>query len=350
MLIIQANNIHEGGSKTLLISFLKSIIELNFNGRVVVFLDSRFDTTTLNEFLKINTISIMKIQPTLFSRLMSEIKIKRMANSKDVTLLCFGNIPPLFSNKAKVILFFQTVLYFKQFNKFILDARTKLKIAIETFWIKHRIKLVDEVYVQSSFIKDNLISEYKVNAECILIQPFANLNESKLSDSKNISDNKVGFFYPAIGTSHKNHKVLIDAWILLAKSNIFPLLILTIDSRFYFLLEYLESAKKQYNIQYKNLGLMSREAVLEQLTSSEAMIFPSLCESFGLPLLEARENNVQIIAGELDFVRDILDPVETFDPSSALSISRAIRRFLRISEDHITVNSTHSFVDLVLKK
>lgn len=351
MLIIQASNIHEGGSKTLVTSFLKAIKEVSPTEKVVVFLDQRFNSEIANEILKNTQISIERVKATLISRLLSEAKIRKLANENDHSiLLCFGNIPPIFSSNAKVVLFFQTVLYFNEFNKYTTDIRTKMKLAVEGLWIKYRISSVDQIFVQSSFIKSNLIKEYGVKTERIIIQPFADLQDFKIAIPIDERALKEGFFYPAIGTSHKNHKVLIDAWILLAKSNIFPLLILTIDSRFYFLLEYLESAKKQYNIQYKNLGLMSREAVLEQLTSSEAMIFPSLCESFGLPLLEARENNVQIIAGELDFVRDILDPVETFDPSSALSISRAIKRFLKISEDHITINSTHSFVDLVLKK
>ena len=34
----------------------------------------------------------------------------------------------------------------------------------------------------------------------------------------------------------------------------------------------------------------------------------------------------------MDYVRDILDPVETFDPNSAKSISRSVKRFLKIKE------------------
>jgi glycosyltransferase involved in cell wall biosynthesis len=350
MLIIQANNIHEGGSKTLLTSFLKTIHEVS-REKVVVFLDERFDSAIASDILKNNQISIIRVKPSLVSRLSSELKIRKTANENvDSTILCFGNIPPLFSVNVKVVLFFQTVLYFNEFNIFIMDARTKLKLAIEGFWIRHRINSVNQIIVQSSFIKHSLIKEYGVKSDNIAIQPFTDLNELKITSTVNTTSTKEGFFYPAIGTSHKNHKTLIDAWILLAQSGIFPLLIVTIDSRFESLLTSLESAKKQYNIKYKNLSLISRDSVLEQLTMSEAMIFPSLCESFGLPLLEARENNIQIIAGELDFVRDILDPVQTFDPDSALSISRAIKRFLKISEAPININSTQSFIATVLKK
>lgn len=351
MLILQASNIHEGGSKTLLISFLQTIQEVDASENVVVFLDQRFDQITAQTFLKNPKLTIKWVQPKLISRLLGEFKIWKLASqNQNPVLLCFGNLPPLFSSNAKVVVFFQTVLYFKQFNKFIIGSKNKLKLGIEGLWIRFRIKKVDQIYVQSSLIKSSLITEFSVSDERILILPFSDIGGLKSAESKIIKMKKEGFFYPAIGTSHKNHKTLIDAWVLLAKEEIFPLLIVTIDLRFTELLKSLELAKNQYNIKFKNLGLISREAVLEQLASSEVMIFPSLCESFGLPLLEARENNIQIIAGELDFVRDILDPIETFDPASALSISRAIKRYLKISEEHITINSTSSFINAILKK
>jgi len=65
---------------------------------------------------------------------------------------------------------------------------------------------------------------------------------------------------------------------------------------------------------------------------SGAMIFASLTESFGLPLIEATRLGLPIVAPELDYVRDVCLPAQTFDPSSALSIARAVRRFLDCPE------------------
>lgn len=351
MLIIQASNIHEGGSKTLLISFLEKVYKDNPDYEIVLFLDQRFDLMAIQDILKKSNIVIKIVLPKLISRLFAELRIWHFARThKNSRLLCFGNIPPLFHIRVKKILFFQTVLYFEEFNKFILDKKTKLKFIFERCWIEWRISSVDQIYVQSSFIKSHLISQYRVRADQIIIHPFVDLKELKATDSDLPEFIKKGFFYPAIGTLHKNHKNLIDAWILLAKDKIFPELIITIDSRFVFLLNYLEMAKQQYDINYTNLGYIPRELVLEQLKRSEVMIFPSLCESFGLPLLEARENNIQIIASELDFVRDIVKPAETFNPASALSIARAVKRFLKICEEPIIINEMSVFVHAILNK
>ncbi len=348
MLIIQANNIHEGGGKTLLVNVLNSLIP-NTHETVVLFLDDRFDLNLIKDLLNNSKFIVNKVRPTLISRFLSEVKIRKLANeNKGSRLFCFGNMPPIFSNDAKVVLFFQTVLYFEKFSKFVSGSRLKLKIAIEYFWIKSRLSLVDHIYVQSNSIKDSLAKEFGYNLKQITVSPFTDLEKFKSSQGI-VEVVRDGFFYPAIGSPHKNHAILIDAWVILAKENIFPLLVLTIDSRYGYLLEHLEKAKTSHNIRVENLGLIPHDRVLTELRKSQAMIFPSYCESFGLPLLEARENNIQIIAGELDFVRDIVNPIETFDPDSALSVSRAIKRFLNISGEPIKIYSTSSFIDLVLK-
>jgi glycosyltransferase involved in cell wall biosynthesis len=61
-----------------------------------------------------------------------------------------------------------------------------------------------------------------------------------------------------------------------------------------------------------------------------ALIFPSTAESFGLPLLEAVAAGLPILASESDYVRDIVEPVQTFDPRSAVSIMRAVSRHLGV--------------------
>jgi hypothetical protein len=50
----------------------------------------------------------------------------------------------------------------------------------------------------------------------------------------------------------------------------------------------------------------------------------------------------------LDFVRDILDPVETFDPNSAKSISRSVKRFLKIKEKKTDIVAPVEFIKSVI--
>jgi glycosyltransferase involved in cell wall biosynthesis len=74
--------------------------------------------------------------------------------------------------------------------------------------------------------------------------------------------------------------------------------------------------------------MMSHAEVVKLYVRSSALIFPSLSESFGLPLIEASSLGLPILAGEVDFVRDVCKPAHTFDPTSPVSIERAVLRFI----------------------
>jgi glycosyltransferase involved in cell wall biosynthesis len=97
------------------------------------------------------------------------------------------------------------------------------------------------------------------------------------------------------------------------------------------------------------LGRAEIDAAYRQ---SGALIFPSLTESFGLPLIEARGRDLPILAGELDYVRDVCVPVETFDPRSPRSIARAVKRHLGYASQPLDPMSATRFwteLDMLLK-
>jgi glycosyltransferase involved in cell wall biosynthesis len=81
---------------------------------------------------------------------------------------------------------------------------------------------------------------------------------------------------------------------------------------------------------------------------ADALIYPSILESYGLPLLEARAAGLPLITGELDYVRDIVDPEETFDPASPLSIARAVKRFMGRPEQRVGGVSAQEFLERLL--
>ena len=51
---------------------------------------------------------------------------------------------------------------------------------------------------------------------------------------------------------------------------------------------------------------------------------------------------------ELDYVRDILDPAETFDPNSAISICRAVKRFLKVIDKKTDIVNPEEFINKIV--
>ena len=80
---------------------------------------------------------------------------------------------------------------------------------------------------------------------------------------------------------------------------------------------------------------------------SAALIFPSKFESFGLPIIEAIQAGLPILAPEVDYVRDLIDPAQTFDPASAISIARSVKRHIGVAEDVLPILETRHFLDSI---
>ena len=153
--------------------------------------------------------------------------------------------------------------------------------------------------------------------------------------------------YVSSDDPHKNHKKLIEAWCLLSEEDISPKLILTIDKNTSLHSSIIKKVEKN-GLNIDIIPNLERLEILNLYKQSTALIFPSFFESYGLPLVEANHYKLPVIASELDYVRDILDPVETFDPNSAKSISRSVKRFLKIKEKKTDIVAPVEFIKSVI--
>jgi len=59
---------------------------------------------------------------------------------------------------------------------------------------------------------------------------------------------------------------------------------------------------------------------------------------------------LQILAPELDYVRDVIDPAQTFDPNSPTSIARAVLRHLKIPVTKTNAVDAKAFLAHVLQQ
>ena len=75
---------------------------------------------------------------------------------------------------------------------------------------------------------------------------------------------------------------------------------------------------------------------------SEYLIFPSLKESFGLPLIEGAQTKCFILASNLDYVHEIVEVSDTFNPLDENDISRVVLNAIEnndLKEPSIKVSS-----------
>ena len=101
-------------------------------------------------------------------------------------------------------------------------------------------------------------------------------------------------------------------------------------------------------------GTLSRDGVNELYNSCEFAIYPSLVESFGLPLIEAANYNCKVIASDLPYVHEIIQPSLTFDPYLIESISNAILNAIDkddLKETKVLVeNKLDNFIEFIISQ
>ena len=77
------------------------------------------------------------------------------------------------------------------------------------------------------------------------------------------------------------------------------------------------------------MGNQSNKVINKIYKIVNFLIFPSLNESLGLPLIEANLYKLPIIASDLDYVYDVCEPSLTFDPYSEEDIFKKILEILK---------------------
>lgn len=342
--IIFASGLHTGGGLVILKSVLESID--NFKN-LTLFLDIRVKNKIDIESLEVVD-SIFWVKPGVRYRAAAYKKLSRLSSKHDI-VLSLNNIPPLFRCKGYITVFLQNIylvgpLIHKGWKKWPF-----IKLISQRFLSYIFRKRVDEYIVQTQSMYFLTFDFYRHNTMAnppkITILPFTKTKHRKKQRNGSTKFPKIDFIYIAGAEPHKNHVNLFKAWEHLYNAGVHSNLFLTIPNDEIDMIEKINHMKSK-GININNLGNIEHDHVYEALSNSKALIYPSLHESFGLPLLESSSLNLPILASDLDYVYDVCNPAQTFNPNSFLSISRSVMRFLNFQK-HIEVHSPEDFTNYI---
>jgi len=340
-LLLYAPNVHTGGGFVLLKSLLQA---WPAERRLVAWLDERARAQLpLPEGAQVHWV---RAAPA--SRLGAEFALARAGQPGD-RVLCFHGLPPLLRNRASVQVFQQNRNYLGQVPLSAFAWRTRQRLRFEQAVSRWRRHLVDAYWVQTESMARALQDWWgEGQVAPVRVLPFVPTFAPALPEPARGALQPWDFVYVADGEAHKNHRRLVEAWVLLAQQGFKPSLALTLSARDGALNAWLDQQVATHGLAIRNLGQMDHQAVLMLYGQARALVFPSLGESFGLPLIEAKAMGLPILAAEFDFVRDVCEPAQTFDPHSAVSIARALRRFLQQAEAPRTPATASEFLARLL--
>lgn len=323
MILIDALYIHNSGGKTLLITLIKELLNQK-SQKFWFLLDSRLDKT----FIK----SLATNQKTVV--VASEFKRRRFYLRKQnmfTSIFCFANVPPPIKIKKKVIIYFQNDLILNP-KKGQLDLKSKFILALKRIYIMQKSRKEYFWAVQTSLMKEKLSNSLSLSSNKIKVLPFY---ESLLRKSINIPKINT-FIYVAGDHSHKNHQKLVSGFNLAAQLADAPLtLTLTLSKEnFFFLKQQFPDLHPNFNL--VNLGVLTKNEIIEQYMNNRFCIYPSLKESFGLPLIEAAQLGLEIVASDLPYVHQVVSPLLCFNPYDEEDIAAIILKAVNLNYTRTT--------------
>lgn len=305
MILVDATYINSSGGKYLLEYFIDSLCRNDKIDRYIFIFDNRFVSDRLKLILKKNSYFT---KPSELSRWLVLKKI--FSKFKIQSFFCFANVPPplKFYVTCPVYIYFHNVLLTQPWsnNHGVLN---RFFLYLKSLYINYNLNKNFIWIVQSELVKVKLYSNFKINKNNIFVLPFFEPTNKYFMEGVK----KHQYFYPAEGVAQKNHNLLLKVWEELSKFNIRPKLILTIDKLKYPKLYNEISRLNSINIDIENVGFLSRNDIIEYYNRSKFLIFPSLNESFGLPLVEAADLGCHIITPDLDYVDNIVETNTKFD-------------------------------------
>lgn len=136
------------------------------------------------------------------------------------------------------------------------------------------------------------------------------------------------FYYPAAFWPHKNHARLLEAMARLRAQEGFdlPLLLTGMDAADAAPIR-AELARLGLEDQVRLLGYVPRADVLRILRQAEFMIFPSLFEGFGIPVVEAMAVGCPVACARATSLPEVVGADGLmFDPRSVDAIADVVRR------------------------
>ena len=195
----------------------------------------------------------------------------------------------LFGSGAKAIFFYRYI--YPLYVKLFLGKRTY--VAVQTEDMKQR-------FARRYQFPEDRVGVYFPKTEKIDvadITPYA------------YERNTYNFVYPAMGAIYKEHTTIVYAveQLFVQKSEMASRI------RIHFTLKSTDNNELYQYICQHHLessfvfhGPLPHDQVLSMLKSAEALVFPSVIETFGLPLVEAASLGVPVIANDMEYVREVL--------------------------------------------
>ncbi len=237
-------------------------------------------------------------------------------------LYCQGDLAPCFSRTPTVVLLRNLNIYDRRWYD---DLRTRTLARLVRWGLPHARRILFPTHAAARLVSKRM----PVPQDRITVVPYG-ISLQAFEAGEAAAARSRYLFLPAAIERHKNIAVLIESlrhvgdpglevWIagisLLDPGH-------QVD---------LERRAEQLGVRdrVRFLGLVPYEEMLRYYRGAAALVFPSLIESFGHPLLEAMAAGTPVVASDIPTFREIAgDAVLYFPPEDPVALARSVDQLL----------------------
>lgn len=184
------------------------------------------------------------------------------------------------------------------------EIKLRLKVFVQKLLFRFFKQDVNDFYVQLPWMKEQLILKYGIHPN--IIHVVRTHEVQTVHQTKTVFGERLNLIYPASGFHYKNHTMVVDALTLLNK-NLYSSINVTFtlnqnDNKYTRLLNKTVNTKQ---LPIELIGSITHDKLLKRYYT-DILLFPSLVESQGFPLIEAMHSGTLIVCIDLPYARDSL--------------------------------------------
>jgi glycosyltransferase involved in cell wall biosynthesis len=334
MILVDALFVNKGGGAVLLSYLIERILAGNEKEKFFFLLDPRFE----------KPVGLDKNYTVIPNKISARIKFYKQNKNTFSKVFCFANTAP----PVKLNIPVYTYLH----NQKLLEAP---KLALKPHFLFQYIKYLyikvynknTNYYIVQTPHMVQLVKAIGLKTDAnILTIPFYD-NQKYLGAHTPFEQRvKDEFVFISNPTPQKNYPTLLDAWEYLLEKGITPRLHVTIDDTAPQFIDRVNALNERGARIINHKFLDPRELYF----NCPYLIFPSIMESFGLPMMEAVESGMKVLASERPFVHDVIQPSITFEPMDKVSIANAVIKALNEELPFpclVTKNEVNKLIDLL---
>lgn len=202
--------------------------------------------------------------------------------------------------------------------------REKLVRRTKVFLISKYIKKVYKVIAQTRNMANRLGLKYNIANIDVIPTPISIRVTKKQQLASQARTGPYKFLFPASFSYHKNFGIVLKVGSLIDKEKLPFEIVLTVDE-----IKGKELLAKIENDEIKsinNMGPIPAEQMEYVYQNVDALLFPTLLESYGLPYFEAMLFEKPIFTSDLDFANDVCGGAAFyFDPFDARSVLNSMK-------------------------